>query len=195
MPDYLSIAITKAGKEAAFNVSNTGFELEISHIAFGDVGWNPVNDDEATELRNEILKVPIISGEKLGRSQIHLNAKLDGDAEFIIREVGIFLSDGTLFGVYSNESQDLAHKTSGVELILTFDLILSTLPPDSVSIVIEGGEIASAYPSIISELIKITLGNIKTSIVQIDGLSRITKKLFKSQILKNDSRATSRITK
>lgn len=178
MPDHLSIVITKAGKEAAFNASNTGFELEISHIAFGDIGWTPVSDDEATELQNEILRVPIISGEKLGSSQIHLNAKLDGDAEFVIREVGIFLSDGTLFGIYSNKSQDLVHKTSGVELILTFDLILSTLPPDSVSIIIEGGE--SAYPSIINELIKITLGNIKTSIVQIDNLSRHTHKLLKS---------------
>ena len=178
MPDHLSIVITKTGKEAAFNVANTGFELEISHIAFGDVGWSPVNDDEATELQNEILRVPIISGEKLGSSQIHLNAKLGGDTEFIIREVGIFLNDGTLFGIYSSTSQDLAHKTSGVELILTFDLILSTLPPESVSIIIEGGE--PAYPSIINELIKITLGNIKTSIVQIDNLVHRTTKLLKS---------------
>ena len=37
MADNLSIKITKAGKEAAFNISNTGLELEISHVAFGDI--------------------------------------------------------------------------------------------------------------------------------------------------------------
>ena len=41
MADNLLVQITKAGKEAAFNVGNTGIALEISHVGFGSVGWNP----------------------------------------------------------------------------------------------------------------------------------------------------------
>ena len=176
MADNLSIKITKAGKEAAFNVSNTGLELEISHVAFGDTGWTPVNEDEATTLQNEILRVPILSGEKFGTSQIHLTAKADSPDNFTIREVGFFLSDGTLFGVYSSETQALAYKTAGTELVLVFDLILSTLPPDSVLVAIEGGN--NINPSFINELLLITLGNIKIATTQISGMSRYLTKII-----------------
>ncbi len=176
MADNLSIQITKAGKEAAFNAGATGLALEISHVAFGDQGWNPVIDDEATKLKNEILRVPIISGEKLGSSQIHLKAKADGPADFIIKEVGFFLSDGTLFGVFSSDSVALAYKMAGTEILIAFDLVLSTLPPDSVQIVIESG--TDFNPSFIKELIHITLGNIKTATVQIKNLNRIINKII-----------------
>ena len=176
MANNLSIKITKAGKEAAFNVSNTGLELEISHISFGDVGWTPVNEDEATSLKNEILRVPISSGEKIGTSQIHLNAIADSNDNFTIREVGFFLNDGTLFGVYSSEAQALAYKTAGTELVLAFDLILTTLPPDSVSVIIEEG--GNINPYFLNELILITLGNIKIATSQISGFSRYLKKII-----------------
>ena len=176
MSDNLSIKITKAGKEAAFNVSNTGLELEISHVAFGDIGWTPVNEDEATALKNEILRVPISSGEKIGTSQIRLTSIADGNDNFTIREVGFFLSDGTLFGVYSSEIQALAYKTAGTELVLAFDLILTTLPPDSVSVVIEEGN--NTNPSFLNELILITLGNIKIATTQLSGLNRYLTKII-----------------
>jgi hypothetical protein len=176
MAENLSIQITKAGKEAAFNVAATGLALEISHVAFGDQGWNPVVDDEATALRNEILRVPIISGEKLGSSQIHLTAKADGPADFIIKEVGFFLSDGTLFGVFSSDSVALAYKMSGTEILVAFDLLLSTLPPDSVQIIVEPG--SNFNPSFIQELIHITLGNIKIATAQMRNLNRIIHKII-----------------
>jgi len=176
MSDNLSIKITKAGKEAAFNVSNTGLELEISHVAFGDIGWTPVNEDEATALKNEILRVPIAMGEKIGTSQIRLTSIADGNDNFTIREVGFFLSDGTLFGVYSSEIQALAYKTAGTELVLAFDLILTILPPDSVSVVIEEGN--NTNPSFLNELILVTLGNIKIAITQLSGLTRYLTKII-----------------
>ena len=172
----LAIKITKAGKEAAFNTSNTGLELEISHIALGDIGWAPIDEDEATNLKNEILRVPITSGEKIGTNQINLKAIIDGNENFTIREVGFFLNDGTLFGIYSNQTQALSYKTAGTQLILAFDLILSTLPPDSVSIIIEEG--SNINPSFLNQLILITLGNIKIATSQITGLNRYLTNLL-----------------
>ena len=80
------------------------------------------------------------------------------------------------FGVYSSETQALAYKTAGTELVLVFDLILSTLPPDSVSVVIEEGN--NINPSFINELILITLGNIKIATSQISGMSRYLTKII-----------------
>jgi hypothetical protein len=182
MSENLSIKITAAGKAAAFNAANTGFELEISQVALGDEAWSPVDEDGATKLRSEKLRVPITAGERIGSSQIHLTAKADGPDSFHIREVGFFLNDAlkdedkTLFGVYSTTTQDLAYKTAGTELILDFDLILSTLPPTSVN-VISTGE-SGFHPSFINQLIPITLGNIKTATVQVGSLIRYLKTVF-----------------
>ena len=86
------------------------------------------------------------------------------------------MSDGTLFGVYSSETQALAYKTAGTELVLVFDLILSTLPPDSVSVVVEEGN--NINPSFINELILITLGNIKIATTQLSGLNKYLTKII-----------------
>ena len=115
-------------------------------------------------------------GEKIGTSQIRLTSIADGNDNFTIREVGFFLSDGTLFGVYSSETQALAYKTAGTELVLAFDLILTTLPPDSVSVVIEEG--GNTSPSFLNELILVTLGNIKIATTQLSGLNRYLTKII-----------------
>ena len=174
MSDNLAIKITKVGKEAAFNVTNTGLELEISHIGFGDVGWSPIDGDQAISLKNEILRVPICSGRKLGDSQIHLTARADSADNFTIREVGFFLKDGSLFGVYSNKDQVLAYKTAGTELVLSFDLILTTLPADSVSVI----SVSESSPSLIEELILMSLGNIKIARSQISIFNRYLTKII-----------------
>lgn len=178
MANNISITITKAGKEAAFNAQATGISLEISHVALGDKGWNPVFDDEAKTLKNEILRVPIIAGEKIGSSQIHLIAKADGPEDFVIKEVGFFLKDGTLFGVFSSSEMALAYKLSGTEILLEFDLLLSTLPADSVQIVVTQGN--NFYPSFVNQLICLTLGNIKIATAQIKNLDRHIKKIIQS---------------
>ena len=178
MADNISITITKAGKEAAFNAQATGISLEISHVALGDFGWNPIIDDEAKTLKHEVLRVPIMSGEKIGSSQIHLIAKADGPSDFIIKEVGFFLKDGTLFGVFSSSDMALAYKMAGTEILLEFDLLLSTLPSDSVQINIEQGN--NFYPSFINQLICLTLGNIKIATSQIKNIDRHLAKIIQS---------------
>ena len=171
--DYLSTQITKAGKEAAFNAGNTGLSLEISHIAFGNQGWSPIIDDPAQSLKSEILRVPILKGEKTG-SQIHLTARADGEDNFIIKEVGFFLKDGTLFAVYSSQNA-LAYKNAGTELILDFYLSLSTVPQNSISVISQN----SIDSSLTKELISIVSGNVKIAYVQIKNLQKIISDIIK----------------
>jgi hypothetical protein len=94
--------ITDAGLQAALAYSGTGVAVKITHIAAGDVSWNP--DETAVALQNELERVEVAQGAIVGPHQIHLDAFLTGPLEYEIAEVGFFMEDGTLFAVWSDNS-------------------------------------------------------------------------------------------
>ncbi|MNP47614.1 hypothetical protein D3C76_1416790 [compost metagenome] len=51
-----------------------------------------------------------------------------------MKEVGIFLKDGTLLAVWSHLTEALAYKAANIDLLLAYDLSLAALPADSVTI-------------------------------------------------------------
>ena len=123
--------ITTAGLQAVFNAQDDGLEATIAEIALGSTGWSPTAG--ATSLQNEINRISV-GGERVTSSQIHLSGVEDGSQNYWVREIGIYLDDGTLFAVWSHASQALAYKSAGVDLLLSFDLALSALPANSVTI-------------------------------------------------------------
>ena len=60
----------------------------------------------------------------------------EGSLEYAIREIGIFLSDGTLLGVYSQSERTLGYRTPVVRVIQWFTLNIEALPSDSVNVVV-----------------------------------------------------------
>jgi hypothetical protein len=56
-----------------------------------------------------------------------------------VRELGVYLADGTLLAVWSHPTQALAYKTAGSDMLLSYDLVLSALPPNSVTVDGTGG--------------------------------------------------------
>ncbi len=124
--------ITAAGLRAVFRADSEGLQARISHIAVGDLAYQP-NGSE-TALRREKQRIPIAGGQWVGDFAIHLNALLDGVSEFWIREIGIFLDDGTLLAVWSDPDTPLAYKTTGVPILLAFDLSLQALPPNAITV-------------------------------------------------------------
>jgi len=123
--------ITSAGIAAVFNATNNGVEAMITEIALGDSGWSP--DNTAGTLQNEMRRLAI-SGERISDNQIHLSAIEDGITEYWVREVGFYLADGTLLAIWSDPVNALSFKSSDVDLLLSFDLVLDTLPASSVNI-------------------------------------------------------------
>ncbi|WPO31304.1 phage tail protein [Pseudomonas sp. BO3-4] len=132
MSTALQPQITKAGLAAIWNATSTGLSAEISHIGLGSAGYTPSADQKT--LRAQVVKYPISGGEKLSSTLIHLTAVADDAAAFWVREVGFYLSNGTLLAVWSHATEALTYKSANTELLLAYDLSLEALPADSVTI-------------------------------------------------------------
>lgn len=132
MTTPLQPQITKTGLAAIWSATNTGLAAEITHIGLGSSGYTP--SIEQKSLRNQVAKYPISGGEKLSSTLIHLTAVADDTAAFWVREIGFFLSDGTLLAVWSHPTEALTYKSGKDELLLAYDLSLEALPADSVTI-------------------------------------------------------------
>lgn len=124
--------ITEAGLNAIWRASNDGVSAQITHIALGDAAYTP--NQGMTRLQSERARYPVADGKRLTSRQIHLTALADGNAEFWVREVGFYLADGTCLAIWSDPAKPLAYKAGGVDLLLAYDLTLSAVPADSVTV-------------------------------------------------------------
>lgn len=131
--------ITDAGLQAVFTASSTGVQAEIDQIGLGVGRYTP--NASLTTLQSEQQRVTVAGGERTGPKTIALGAIVQGITEYWINEVGFYLTDGTLFAVWSDPERSLAFKSADTDLILSFDLALLALPADSVSVVSSAPEI------------------------------------------------------
>ena len=141
MSAALKPKLTSAGLAAVFNAQANGVEARISHLAFGDGGGNgylPTGNE--TGLANEITRLPVGGGERVGPQQIQVQALLNDPQipDFWIHELGIFLEDGTLLAIWSKPDTPLAYKTALTNLAVAFDLYISDVPADSLNVTVSG---------------------------------------------------------
>ncbi|WP_105168556.1 phage tail-collar fiber domain-containing protein [Pseudoalteromonas sp. T1lg23B] len=131
MNNYTPI-ITQAGLNAAVNAKTSDIKIQISHVAVGTKGYEPTREQVALKaLKN---KVPVTGGKNIAKGQLHVTAKFSSDAEYAVREVGFYLSDGTLFAVWSHPSDVLFYQTPLAQVIQGFDLVLSAVPIDNITV-------------------------------------------------------------
>ncbi|POA99728.1 phage tail protein [Chromobacterium sinusclupearum] len=124
--------ILDGGLAAIQLASRDGVQLRITHVALGDAGYTP--DVGQTALKHEIARYPIADGQSVGPRQLHLTALADDDKEFWIREVAFILEGGQPLAIWSDPQQVLAYKQAGMQLLLAYDLALSGVPADSVTV-------------------------------------------------------------
>jgi hypothetical protein len=136
MSTPLQPLITKAGLAAIWRADNTGVAAEITHIVVGTTGYTPANTQ--TALRTQVAKYAISDGQRLSDSLIHVTAVADDAKAYWAREVGFLLSDGTLLAVWSHPTEALTYKSANAELLLAYDLSLTALPANSVTITSTG---------------------------------------------------------
>lgn len=141
MSTILTPTITSAGLQAVFNAQQNGLQAKIKSVALGDQGYTP--NQTLTRLKNEISRLQVQSGKRLGDHQLHINLLENSSKNFWVKEVGFYLDDEdeTLFAVYSHPSTPLAHKSPQVDLLLAFDLALTGVPGGSVDIEDIGADI------------------------------------------------------
>ncbi|AOA05643.1 phage tail protein [Pseudomonas sp. TMW 2.1634] len=136
MSTPLQPLITKAGLAAIWRADNTGVAAEITHIVVGTSGYTPANTQ--TALRTQVAKYAISDGQRLSDTLIHVTAVADDAKAYWAREVGFLLSDGTLLAVWSHPTEALTYKSANAELLLAYDLSLTALPANSVTITSTG---------------------------------------------------------
>jgi hypothetical protein len=162
--------ITLAGLQAAWNATHTGISAEITHVGLGSGGYTPSTNQ--TALQDEKHRLNIAGGELAGPTQIHLTALDNSELEFWVREVGFYLADGTLFAVWSSAEGPLAYKSPTLPLVVAFDLDLSALPADSITVSTTG----TLNLFMADELTRL-------STAQIDGMTRDTNHLLRLRTL------------
>lgn len=155
----LTPTITKAGMTALFNATLTGLEAELSHVAMGDVSWSPT--DDATALANELSRVPVAGGRLTDWNHITVTALDDTDGLYYeCYEVGFYLRSGELFAIWSNPLLHadtpspglLCSKTPGINLVMTFDLVLQGIPPDSLTLLLPEQDITVDMAETVAKL-------------------------------------------
>lgn len=162
MSEALVPVITRVGLATLARLDGTGLQAQISHIAVGRgvnvagnfIGYQPAKG--ATALYNEATRVPIISGSRLDPGGFRVMAEVPRTAtpaEYAIREVGFFLSDGTLFALWSDPALVLAFKTTLADIALSLDLYLEQVPTDRLTLTVldpEVPEYAGALASVLA---------------------------------------------
>ncbi|PRP72447.1 phage tail protein [Chromobacterium amazonense] len=124
--------ILDSGLKAIQLASQDGVQLRITHVALGDAGYAPSAGQ--TMLKRERARYPIADGKSEGPRQLHLTALADDDKEFWIREVAFILEGGQPLAIWSHPTQALAYKQAGMQLLLAYDLALSGVPADCVTV-------------------------------------------------------------
>jgi hypothetical protein len=164
--------LTRAGMRAVFRADSEGLSATVSHIAFGDQAYAPTGTE--TALHNERVRVPIAGGNWVGDFMIHITALLDSGPSFWIRELGIFLDDGTLLAVWSDPTTPLAYKTSGVPIVTAFDLAVEQFPKTALTVqagdvdltLFFGSEFAQLGTSIVSNMNRIEALRVAVALLQ-----------------------------
>ncbi len=152
MSSSLTPVITDTGITALIDARNNGLTARITQVAVGDggdAGTPYTATADMTALRNEIQRVIVSGGERIGhlQNQLHLTATVQDEGRDVpkvypIYEIGFFLETGELLAVYASPDEKLAEKVTGTDFMLAFDLTFTGA--DAGNIVIDGsGQLAT----------------------------------------------------
>lgn len=129
----LTLQFTTAGLAECIEAKSKGLQAEITHMAFGDRAFAPTKD--TTALPGEKERVEINDYQDAGQS-LKMAGVFDGNLEYSIRSIGVFLSTGTLLGVYSAPGVLIGYRTPDVRVVQWFTLSIDALPTNSVTVVV-----------------------------------------------------------
>ncbi|WP_026190729.1 phage tail-collar fiber domain-containing protein [Methylobacterium sp. WSM2598] len=172
MSDPLVLTLTRPGLAACVRAQGDGLQAVVDRVAVGRgvasgliyAGYTPSKD--ATALQNEVIRVPVISGSKLGapgQARFRVLAevpKTSSPSEYAIREVGFYLSDGTLLALWSDPTPGfvLASKTALADVAFSMDLVLDQIPTNALTLAVLEPEIPE-WAAAIAELLGASAGS------------------------------------
>ena len=127
MSTPLLFKLTAAGQAAAWNASNTGLQVAITHVQIGSAPRTPTGKE--TALTTPAQLSPIAAGSRVSPSQIRLSAMFSGAQTYPIHEIGLWAGEpgeaGAVLFAYYAQATPIAHKSPGVDFIFTHDMALA----------------------------------------------------------------------
>ena len=137
----MNIVLTNAGLQKIINAEQTGTApVVISQIAFGS-GRYTANASQIA-LQNEIKRLSVISGGTDNDHAIHVAAQDTSSDAYSVYEFGLFLSDGTLFAVYSQTETPILQKSISSVAQFECGITLQGVNVESISF----GDVSFSYP-------------------------------------------------
>jgi hypothetical protein len=167
-------AVLDTGLQALWLKTKDGLQGRITHIALGDAGYTP--NQNMTGLRSERARYPVADGKDQGK-QLHITALADGPAEFWVREVAFILESGATLALWSDPDKPLAYKAAGVDLLLAYDLVLSALPPGSVTVQSTGAGLSLTMAEEVAALATGQISEMHRGVTRDDQLDAIGRGL------------------
>lgn len=129
--EALSMIITDAGRAEHLNAQQNGTEaITLTHFAFGK--GTETSSPQQTELQSEFKRIEAMSGQPVDEHTINITVQDVSGDEYTFSEFGIFTDKGTLYAVYSAES-DIMGKYAASALNMGINIYLGTLDAASVS--------------------------------------------------------------
>ena len=133
----LNPTLTAAGL-ALFSGQSPGFNVAITHVAFGSSKYDPIGYE--TALNAELARFPIDGSALISPSSIQVGVLMTNAAPGgstangqWIGEIG-FYAGNTLFAVLSHAAAYLFFKSPDIDIPVTYVLDFSVLPPGSITV-------------------------------------------------------------
>ena len=126
------LVITTAGRQAAIDANKLGLTVRMTRIAVGTGKYVPVATQ--TSLQSQVAVVDIAHGLSIGTDTLQVSGRFTAGA-WAAYELGVILSDGTLFAVGSSATAgDFPTKELGTDVVVTVTLLISDVPSGSVQV-------------------------------------------------------------
>lgn len=128
----LQLIITDAGRQAIVDATNTGtLPVVLDEIALGTGKWEP--DATAIALDAELKRITTVGGLAVADDTIHITCTDDSTDAYALGEFGIYTDGGVLFAIYSGLA-GITDKFADALLLLAADVVLTSVPPGSVTV-------------------------------------------------------------
>lgn len=166
----LQITITDAGRAEVINAANNGTApITITQVGVGTGQYSP--DPAATALQAELKRLDTISGTVVADDTISVTITDESNDAYTVNEFGLYTDNGTLFAVYSHATDSVVQKSTSGNLLMTVDVVLSTLDATNLTF----GDTSFSNPPA-SETVKgvIELADEAEALAGIDNLRAMT---------------------
>lgn len=125
MSDPLVFVITNAGHAALINAANTGTGA-VTVTQIGVSATAVVANAGMTALAGEIKRLATFGGSGVAVDTIHVTLRDESNDAYSLRSFGLYLNDGTLFGLYG-QATVISEKTSASLILLSADIKLADI--------------------------------------------------------------------